>query len=448
MKNFRRFLSCLLVPLAAMIFGASASGGDGDDKDMQVDARGPLHEGYAQPWQANSTPNQSVDKKPPEPIPEEPAAEKPAGKNVQWIPGYWQWDVDRKDFIWVSGFWRDVPEGRRWIMGYWAQAGDGWRYVNGHWAAEQERDHQYVPEPPKNSDEGPNTAPPDDHSFYIPGTWLYGENGYYFRDGYWSAIRPGFVWVPASYYWTPFGWTFVSGYWDYGLGYRGLLFAPVYFARPYWFTPGWYYQPSFVIGFGGVCGNFFVGVGFGHYFFGDFYASVYLGCGIRPWFWYGAHHFDPLYAHAHWENRAVPGWSAGLQAAYVARVNGAVAPPPRTLAAQATAPAGQMRMVSTLTQTRQSGVQLQPVSQTQQSVQAQSARNMVSASQTMTQSAGLASHNNPQSFHGNTGFPTSGRPPINGPAAPGFHGPPTMGHPWFGPSSAGSHSHTNHGSHH
>jgi WXXGXW repeat (2 copies) len=133
-------------------------------------ARGPVHEAYAQPWQANPGPNTLIDKKPPEPIPEEPAAEKPAGKNMQWIPGYWQWDQERKDFVWVSGLWRQVPDGRHWVMGYWANAQEGWRWVSGHWAAAQEKDHQYIPDPPANPDQGPTTTPPDSDSFYIPGT--------------------------------------------------------------------------------------------------------------------------------------------------------------------------------------------------------------------------------------------------------------------------------------
>ena len=52
--------------------------------------------------------------KPPDPIPEEPPDQKPKGDNVQWIPGYWAWDDDRQDFLWVSGCWRVPPSGRNW----------------------------------------------------------------------------------------------------------------------------------------------------------------------------------------------------------------------------------------------------------------------------------------------------------------------------------------------
>src|SRR5262249_55782159 len=101
----------------------------------QVEKRGPLHEAYAQPHAKNATPNQAIPQRPPEPVPEEPPEEKPVGENVQWMPGYWNYDDERKDFIWISGFWRNVPKGRRWVVGYWADTDYGWRYVNGHWAA-------------------------------------------------------------------------------------------------------------------------------------------------------------------------------------------------------------------------------------------------------------------------------------------------------------------------
>src|SRR5262245_21843660 len=105
-----------------------------DKSGPEVLGRGPLHEAYAQPWQPNPAPNQAIGQKPPEPVPEEPPAEKPEGKNVQFIPGYWQFDTDKKDFVWISGFWREVPTGRRWVMGYWSDTAEGWRYVGGHWA--------------------------------------------------------------------------------------------------------------------------------------------------------------------------------------------------------------------------------------------------------------------------------------------------------------------------
>lgn len=32
-----------------------------------------------------------------------PPDQKPEGDDVAWIPGYWAWDDERNDFLWVSG---------------------------------------------------------------------------------------------------------------------------------------------------------------------------------------------------------------------------------------------------------------------------------------------------------------------------------------------------------
>src|SRR5204863_4057130 len=77
--------------------------------DIAVQLRGPVHEAYAQPVPSSPQASPVVPKQPPEPIPEQPPDQKPEGDNVQWIPGYWAWDVDRNDCLWVSGFWRNPP---------------------------------------------------------------------------------------------------------------------------------------------------------------------------------------------------------------------------------------------------------------------------------------------------------------------------------------------------
>ena len=90
-----------------------------DDADVprgiDVQARGPVHEAFANPTAENgATP--AVPKKPPVPLEEMPPAEKPEGQ-VAWIGGYWHWDDDRQDFTWVSGCWRTTPANRQWIGG-------------------------------------------------------------------------------------------------------------------------------------------------------------------------------------------------------------------------------------------------------------------------------------------------------------------------------------------
>ena len=58
---------------------------------------------------------------------EVPPEEKPEGDNIQWTPGYWAWDEERTDFLWVSGFWRVPPPDCTWMPGYWAWGDDDYR---------------------------------------------------------------------------------------------------------------------------------------------------------------------------------------------------------------------------------------------------------------------------------------------------------------------------------
>src|SRR5688572_20408632 len=74
--------------------------------DVQVLARGPVHEAFAQPWQKNPHATAAVKREPPPPVAEQPPDQRPDGDRVQWIPGYWQWDAERDNFLWVSGAWR------------------------------------------------------------------------------------------------------------------------------------------------------------------------------------------------------------------------------------------------------------------------------------------------------------------------------------------------------
>src|SRR5207253_5149589 len=132
-----------------------------------------------------------VPKKPPDPVPEEPPNQKPQGDNVEWIPGYWAWDQDKSDFIWISGVWRVAPQGRKWTPGHWAQVSEGWQWVPGFRVDEKQEDTQYLPEPPASLENGPQSTAPDENSFYVPGTWLYQDSSYAWRPGYWFPAHEG-----------------------------------------------------------------------------------------------------------------------------------------------------------------------------------------------------------------------------------------------------------------
>src|SRR5262245_10963391 len=86
--------------------------------EPEVLTRGPIHEAYATSAAASPQPGPIAPKAPPDVIEELPPEQKPEGE-VVFIPGYWSWDEDRSDFIWISGFWRVPPPGRQWVPGNW-----------------------------------------------------------------------------------------------------------------------------------------------------------------------------------------------------------------------------------------------------------------------------------------------------------------------------------------
>src|SRR4051812_27969458 len=122
---------------------------------VEVQARGPVHEAFAQPIDGRPEPGPMIPQAPPDPVPELPPEQQPERANVQWITGYWAWDADRNVSIWVGGVSRDAPPGRRYVSGYWEQTPQGWRWVPGFWAPEAQEQVPYLPEPPASLENGP-----------------------------------------------------------------------------------------------------------------------------------------------------------------------------------------------------------------------------------------------------------------------------------------------------
>ncbi|MCX7700101.1 MAG: hypothetical protein N2039_04430, partial [Gemmataceae bacterium] len=300
-------------------------------------ARGPIHEAFANPVDGSPRPGPMLDQPPPAPIEELPAEQRPDDPNVQWIPGYWAWDDARGDFLWVSGFWRVPPPGRTWVPGRWERSGGSWRWVPGFWVATEQPVMTYLPPPPESIESGPSTPPPSADHVYVPGTWVYTASRYVWRPGTWVVFRPGWVWVPACYHWTPAGYVFVDGYWDFPLARRGILFTPVWIDRRFCYRPRWFYSPAVAICDHALYGALFVRPGCSHYFFGDYFDIQFTRIGYRSWFnvsFGRGFSYDPLWSYYQLHFRNDPFWAPAIREVYTARFAGHLPRPPVTIVNQ------------------------------------------------------------------------------------------------------------------
>ncbi|MCE9563798.1 MAG: hypothetical protein K8U57_17285 [Planctomycetes bacterium] len=329
-----------------------------DPNQPEVLARGPVHEAFATTVEAPVA-SPIVAKQPPDPIEELPPDEKPEGDNVQWIPGYWSWDDDADRFIWISGFWRVSPPGRIWVPGSWREVRGGYQWAPGFWQepapqqpqqpVQQQPEIQYLPQPPASIEVGPTTPAVSATSFYVPGSWVW-RNRFLWRPGFWIEHRPNWVWVPAHYRWSPVGYVFIDGYWDYPLASRGVLYAPMYFPPAVYARPAFVYTPAYVVSEPAMVGALFVRRGYGSYYFGDYFAPRYNTAGFTAWcgtvganggfaIGFGVGRtwgYDPLWSYYSFNHRQNPAWSAGVTHLYGGRYNGTVARPPVNLVQQNT----------------------------------------------------------------------------------------------------------------
>jgi hypothetical protein len=228
-----------------------------------------------------------------------PPEEKPEG-NVIWIGGYYQYDEDRKDFLWVSGVWRTPPPGKQWVAGYWREDNDQWVWVPGFWTdlPKQEtptQDVTYLPTPPEPPKVAGPGEPPGPDTFYVPGhwEWSYDRGEYVWRSGFWTKVQPGYVWVAAHYRWSPGGYIYIPGYWDIAVANRGVLYAPVYVdtsvvGATYVYTPA-YAVPDTV-----VVDALFVRPCCCHYYYGDYYEVRYREYGYTSCVVYSQTHYDSV----------------------------------------------------------------------------------------------------------------------------------------------------------
>jgi hypothetical protein len=334
---------CVATTLAMMSIGVwvnSAEAMQNSPGDFQpgvdVLTRGPVHEAFAETVTYNAEPGIVVSATPREIIEEVPPEYRPDGINVTWIPGYWAWDDERNDFLWISGIWRDLPPGRQWIPGYWGQTPQGYQWISGYWADASVHEVEYYPEPPESLEVGPNTAAPARNLVWMPGSWVWYQDRYAWRPGYWAAGRANWVWIPAQYNWAPRGFVYSDGYWDYPVERRGVIFAPVYFHKEVYSRSGYSYSPSIVINLDVFSDQLFVRPRYRHYYFGDYYDTRYRETGFFASFSYQSsrYGYDPIYAHRRWQNRGNHDWDRHDKELFAHRRDVVASRPTRTLLAQ------------------------------------------------------------------------------------------------------------------
>ena len=282
-----------------------------DQELPEVLNRGPVHEAFAEPVNLQAQAGLVVPQPPPADIEEIPPNEKPQGNQYVWVPGYWSWDGDRHDFVWVSACWRIAPPDMVWVPGYWNPVTSGWEWVPGYWAPANVQDVQYLPSPPAVADLQPPVQPPSPESVWVPPCWYWNQDQYVLRSGYWLTADAGWLWVPSHYVRRGRGYVFCGGHWDYPLERRGVLFAPVRFPRSYYGRAGFVYSPSIVLDVSLLTSCLFAYPLYGHYYFGDYYDDAYLTAGIYPWFDCDRIHtwYDPIYQHNRWRHRRTdPRW--------------------------------------------------------------------------------------------------------------------------------------------
>ncbi len=250
--------------------------------------QGPVHEAFAAPIDTDLTDGVRVyPQAPPEPVDEQPPETQTEDNQMKWIPGYWAWDDDSDDYVWVSGLWRKIPPGHDWIPGYWSQAGSGYRWTSGYWTDDRiaAETPNYLPLPPKSIDNGPSVPPPGEDYFWVPGHWEYASNDYRWQSGFWSAQHDDWIWQPTCYLYTPQGYLLVDGYWDYLPSSRGQLYAPVHFYESVYRQPDYVYRPRYPLATtASLLVHLFFRPGYPHYYYGDFYGPGYRSVGFRPWY--------------------------------------------------------------------------------------------------------------------------------------------------------------------
>jgi WXXGXW repeat (2 copies) len=167
-------------------------------------------------------------KPPPAPIAERPAGPRPQ-RRAEWVPGYWDWDPSRAEFVWMGGIWQVPTPGTIWVGSQFLRDGGGWYRRPGFWS--RRRGPVAVattfsdPDPDARPPAWRTTGPPAEHPadkvadapgpdyFLIPGHFAPDGDQLRWKPGFWAREQAGWDWIPARWVRRPSGWEFRAGHW-------------------------------------------------------------------------------------------------------------------------------------------------------------------------------------------------------------------------------------------
>ena len=123
---------------------------------------------------------------PPRPIAERPSGPRP-DRGATWVPGYWDWDSARAEFVWIGGVWQVPPPGLD--VGHRPLEARPGRLVScpGFWS--RRRDNGAIPTTYSTANQpawrstGPPAGHPDDNPAAAPGPDYFYVPGHYARRG-------------------------------------------------------------------------------------------------------------------------------------------------------------------------------------------------------------------------------------------------------------------------
>ncbi len=58
----------------------------------------------------------------------------PVTPRTTWIPGHYNWDPNRSNYVWTGGHYAEAPaDTAQWVPGHWVQTPTSWIWIEGGW---------------------------------------------------------------------------------------------------------------------------------------------------------------------------------------------------------------------------------------------------------------------------------------------------------------------------